>query len=295
VYGSPNNVGLYLGRALPVLAAVALLGGDARRRIAYGLGILLVLPAVVLSFSKGALLLGVPASLAVVGVAWVAYKWRGGGEHATADGGRPTAGGQQSAVSGQPSRRWWAWVVPALAIAAAALGAGLLLRMPRFANLFDLGSGTAFFRVRLWGSALAMIRDHPWLGVGPDNFLYAYRGGYINPEAWQEPNLSHAHNFALDFASRLGLPGLAAFLWMQVAFFRRAWLVFASPRPSSEVGLSTSSEGWGARALAVGLAASMIDFLAHGLVDASYFFVDLAFAYFLTLGLMARLNAPREG
>jgi hypothetical protein len=33
----------------------------------------------------------------------------------------------------------------------------------------------------------------------------------------------------------------------------------------------------------------MVAFLAHGLVDASYFFVDLAFVYFLALGLATRL------
>ncbi len=212
-----------------------------------------------LSFSKGALLLGLPASLGVVGLFWI--------------------GG----LSGR-LRRGWLWAILGGLAAGGAGAFALLLRLPRFANLFDLTSGTSFFRLRLWGSALAMIRDHPWLGVGPDNFLYAYRGQYINPEAWQEPNLSHAHNFALDFAARLGLPGLGAFLWMQVAFFRQAFAL---------AGPAASPEGLARRALAIGLLASMIDFLAHGLVDASFFFVDLAFVFFLTLGLVARLREIR--
>jgi hypothetical protein len=29
-----------------------------------------------------------------------------------------------------------------------------------------------------------------------------------------------------------------------------------------------------------------VNFLAHGLVDASYFVIDLAFAFFLTLGVV---------
>ena len=40
------------------------------------------------------------------------------------------------------------------------------------------------------------------------------------------------------------------------------------------------------RALALGLMGSMVDFLAHGMVDASYFVIDLAFAFFLTLGVV---------
>jgi O-antigen ligase len=250
VYGSPNNVGLFLGRALPVLAAVSLLGRHRWRSLAYGAAALVLLPATILSFSKGALVLGVPASLAVVAIFW---------------------GGRRAALA-----------LAAAGAAALALALGPLSRIPRFAGLFDLRSGTSFFRVRLWGSAVSMVRDHPLMGVGPDNFLYAYRGHYIHPEAWQEPNLSHAHNVVLDFASRLGLPGLAAFLWMQLAFFRMGLSVAIKSASTTKADI---------RALAIGLVASMVGFLAHGLVDASYFFVDLAFVYFLTMGLVTRLTS----
>ena len=36
--------------------------------------------------------------------------------------------------------------------------------------------------------------------------------------------------------------------------------------------------------------ASMVDFLAHGLVDAAYFVVDLAFVFMLTLALAQRMR-----
>ena len=39
-------------------------------------------------------------------------------------------------------------------------------------------------------------------------------------------------------------------------------------------------------ALIIGLMASMVDFLTHGLVDAAYFVVDLAFVFMLTLALV---------
>jgi len=50
----------------------------------------------------------------------------------------------------------------------------------------------------------------------------------------------------------------------------------------------------GLRALAVGLVASMADFLAHGMVDASYWFVDLAFAFMLMVALAQRLTNQRD-
>ena len=247
VYGSPNNVGLFLGRVLPVMVAIALLGSG-RRHWLYGLSALPVAAAILLSFSKGALLLGIPAALLVIGV---------------------LAGGR------------WLWAAAAV-VGAGGLAAIPLLRTPRFQSLLDLTSGTSFFRVNVWQSALLMIRDHPLLGVGLDNFLYQYRARYMFPDAWAEPMLSHPHNIVLDYAARLGLAGLAAGIWLQAAFWRTAW-------PLRRLDDSLK------RALAIGLMASMADFLAHGLVDASYFVVDLSYVFFLTLAAIQWLGSRASG
>jgi len=238
VYGSPNSVGLYLGRALPLLVAVALFGALRGRRVAYGLAAVPLGLAILLSFSKGALMLGLPLSMLALGV---------------------LAGGR------------WLWgSLGAIAAAAAAIP---LLCTPRFASLFDTQSGTLFFRLHLWCSSWAMFRDHPWLGVGPDNFLYHYRSRYVLPAAWQETDLAQAHNVLLDYATRMGIAGLAAGGWLQIAFWRLALPL-------------RNLDDADRRALALGLMASMVNFMAHGLVDASYFLIDLAFVFFLTLGLV---------
>ncbi len=244
VYGSPNNAALYLGRALPPLIAVALFGASRTRRFAYGAAALPVGAAMLLSFSKGALLLGAPLSLLALGV---------------------LAGGR--------------WLRLSLgAVAAAAVAAVPLLRTPRFASLLDTRSGTTFFRLQLWRSSWAMWRDHPWLGVGPDNFLYQYRGRYILPAAWQEPDLSHPHNILLDYGCRLGVYGLVAGAGLQAAFWRAALPLRRLPDRDR-------------RALALGLMGGMVNLLAHGLVDASYFVNDLAFAFFLALGVVEWLSS----
>jgi len=243
IYGSPNNAGLYLGRVLPILAAVVLLGVSRARRAAYALAAVPVGLALLLTFSKGALMLGVPLSMLTLGA---------------------LAGGR------------WLWLSLGT-VFAAAMVALPLLRTPRFASLFDSQSGTLFFRLHLWRSSWAMFCDHPWLGVGLDNFLYQYRGHYIRPAAWQEPNLSHAHNLLLNYATRMGAVGLAAWGWLQIAFWRLALPLRR---------LSDCSR----RALALGLMGSMVNSLAHGLVDASYFLADLAFVFFLILGLAQRLS-----
>jgi O-antigen ligase len=248
VYPSPNNVGLYLGRVWPLLLAVAVLPGGApegvaaawkRRRLLYGLALLPVALALVLSFSRGALLLGIPAALVTMG-------WRAGGRYRRA----------------------------ALALVlVGALTLIPLLRVPRFASMLDLQQGSTFFRLELWRSSLALIREHSWFGIGPGNFLGAYRTRYVLPSAWQEFNLEHPHNIYLDHWTRLGLLGLLAGLALQVTFWRTNRKCLQSTICNPQF-------------LALGFTGTMAVVLAHGLVDNTVFFPDLALTFFLMLGII---------
>ncbi|MBN1814021.1 MAG: O-antigen ligase family protein [Anaerolineae bacterium] len=258
IYPSPNNVGLYLGRVWPLLVAIVLwmsppspLGGGAggegaHRQTLYALALLPVTLAMVLSFSRGALLLAVPAAILATG-------WRAGGR--------------------------WRWAALTL-VALGALVLIPLLNVPRFASLLDLDQGGTFFRIELWQSSLALIRDHPWFGVGPGNFLGVYRTRYVLPSAWQEFDLEHPHNVYLDHWTRLGVLGVLAGAGLQITFWR------AMRQRPKRLALSK-------RALALGLAGSMAALLAHGLVDNSLFFPDLALAFFLTLALAQRDSENR--
>lgn len=248
IYGSPNNLALYLGRALPLLVALALLSKQwSRRRLAYTIAALPVGLALLLTFSKGALFLGIPAALL-----FIVWQWQ-----------RLTG------------RALWPWLL-GLALLG---GVGLLvvLSVPALADRLDVRGATSVFRLQLWQASVNMITDHPLFGVGLDNFLYAYRGRYIFESAWQEPNLNHPHNLVLDFATRLGLVGLLAGAWLFGSLLRHLWRLPARV-----------PERW--RPLAVGFAASFIDMVAHGLVDHSFFLVDLAFAFYLLLGLAVWLR-----
>ena len=140
-------------------------------------------------------------------------------------------------------------------------------------------------RLVLWMGTLRMIGAHPVWGVGLGNFQRQYPR-YMLPEAWREPTLYHPHNLVLDFWAVLGIPGVAALIWMVAAFFGLA------------VRLYRRLEEPESRALVLGLMASMVNFLAHGLVDTTYFLADLALLFMLTLGIVSRLNlvgADREG
>src|SRR5690606_35172835 len=188
VYGSPNNVGLLLGRCIPFVFAFILLSVDRLRRIATAFTILLMLVTLALTQSAGAIFLGVPAGIVVVLLLLFGKRVL-----------LPLAG--LAVLS----------IVGLLVLAQASA---------RFARVFDLTEGTTFFRLRLWQSTVQMLRDHPITGLGLDQFLYSYRGEYLLPDAWQEPNLSHPHNILLDWWVRLGILGVALLIWIQAAFWR---------------------------------------------------------------------------
>jgi putative inorganic carbon (HCO3(-)) transporter len=198
-YGSPNNLALYLGRVFPLALAVAAFAAapstegvrwsGAGRRCAYAVAALIMVTALFLTYSRGAWLLGVPASLLFL-----------------------------AAMRGRRTFAVTAGVLVILALVGA-----LVVGTGRLTALMDTTEGTTFFRLQLWQSSWAMIVDHPVLGVGLDNFLYHYRTYYVLPTAWEEFNLSHPHNLVLDYWLRLGLMGLGLLLWLVATFFRKAW------------------------------------------------------------------------
>lgn len=252
VYGSPNNVGLFLGRCIPFALAFVLTRVDGRRRILAGVALAVMAVAVGLSQSAGALLIGVPVAVVVVLLLTL---------------------GRRGLIA-----------VGALAAAGVA-GLAVALQSARFARIFDFTEGTNFFRLRVWQSAIEMILDRPVTGIGLDQFLYLYRGRYMLPDAWQEPNLSHPHNFLLDFWLRLGIFGLLVFVWVQAVFWRQAVRLYRATRTVNGL-----AGGWVTFALVVGMIGSMANLLAHGLVDNSVFVNDLAYVFMLLLVLNANLT-----
>ncbi len=246
LYGSPNNLALFLVRTLPVALCLAAFGR--RRRIGYGLAAVPQLAALFLTFSRGALLVGLPAALVFVGIV-------------------------------KRGRTLWAMLASAVAVMASLIP---LAGTERVASLLRTGEGTAFLRVNLWRSAWNMIREYPWRGVGLDNFLYAYRSRFILPAAWEERNLSHPHNFILDWWTRLGIPGLAVLGWLLGAFFATTARVYRTRTDRTT------------RALMLGLAASMVAALAHGVVDNMFFLTDLALVFALTLGVVGLVRREKS-
>jgi len=272
-YLSPNHLGLFLGRAGAVALAIALFwpkggsllssaerGSHADYSSAQGwedperarpndrvparplgwIALVVLLPALAKTISFGA---------------WLGF------------------GAAALAVAGLVGRRWAAAVTAGLA--AAVVLALVALPAERTTGRLDPASGTGLFRLQIWEASMHILADHPALGIGLDNYLYQYRGAYMLPEAWEEPDISHPHDWVLDFWLQLGALGLIAALvmlgWSTVVAGR---LLARRASPADRV----------IGAAAVGL---LVDTLVHGAVDNSYFLVDAAVLWWITLGVLA--------
>jgi len=270
-YGSPNNLALFLGRLVPVIAGAVVWGGAGRRRW-YAVAALPIGLAFVATFSRAAVVVGMPVIATYL--VWTASVWRRRVQSPTE--------ATRTASPWTSSGRRWRW--PVLGAVAVAVVLVLALAVPlantrRVRDTFSLAPGsTLYIRTRLWTSAIEMGRDHPWLGVGLDNFLYHYRDRYMKRDVIQDGSLNHPHNWLLDWWTRLGVPGLAIFAALALGnLWLGAWLVRRGPPDSG---------------LAVAALGMQVYALAHGLVDNSFFLVDLAAVWWI--GQAALLGSGRS-
>jgi len=121
-------------------------------------------------------------------------------------------------------------------------------------------SGRGSLLERLWATRAAaqMAVDHPWLGIGLDQFRTLYvPGRYQPPEATLD--LISAHTFWPEIAAELGIPALVLVAFLLSAALRSLWRVYRAPPDRAT------------RVLAAALLATMLAWL----VVATTFDVDL--------------------
>src|SRR5206468_80980 len=69
---------------------------------------------------------------------------------------------------------------------------------------FDAGGDFSSNRFGIWANALSLIASHPWLGVGFNDFNFAWT---LTPFPGR-PNefFDHSHNLVLNLAAEMGVP-----------------------------------------------------------------------------------------
>ena len=126
------------------------------------------------------------------------------------------------------------------------LGGGALLADPvladRLLSVFTRVDTSSEMRLAFWESTVAMILDHPFLGIGWGMYFMVYPeyDFYLQGAPVQ---IVHAHNMYLNYAAEIGVPGALSFLWF---FFGSLVLAFRLPKrvPPWEAVLAAHEHEW---------------------------------------------------
>ena len=201
VYGPLENPNLLAGYLIPILplAVAALLRWRSWPQRLYALTALgLGSTALLLSYSRGGWL-GMVAALGAMALLLVLRQ----------------------------TRQWpplWRRLFPLLLVVLgiAALAVAVASLEPLRVRVLSLVAGredsSNNFRINVWLAALAMIRDRPWLGIGPGNNAF----NLIYP-LYQQPkfNALSAYSVPLELLVEGGIPSLIAGLGLLLASLRR--------------------------------------------------------------------------
>ena len=129
-------------------------------------------------------------------------------------------------------------------------------------------------RLAQWQTALRMAFARPLLGVGPDNFRWAY-GEYAEVPTWDTGG--HANSVYFEFLADTGVPGLGVFIFMAFRLVRNALrFVVRAERGIDPVWI------W-----RLAFAASLCVWFIHGFLDYFYEPLPTNLAFWLLAGLSA--------
>jgi O-antigen ligase len=131
-------------------------------------------------------------------------------------------------------------------------------------------------RRELWTIALRLFLAHPWLGVGPDNFRWLY-GPASGHDTWDTRVFSNS--LYLELLATVGVLGFAAFAFLIGSTLVRLARRLRAGDPALDAAV---------------LAASLVGFLVHGLVDYLLAFTGIYIAFFVLLGA-ASAAVSKEG
>jgi O-antigen ligase len=148
-------------------------------------------------------------------------------------------------------------IVGLVLVAAIALLGPETLR-ERAQSMVDPRDPTVVERFHMWESGLAMWATRRWLGVGPGGVKELFPR-FAQPEATKKES-SHLHSAPLQMLAERGIVGLAAWLWIWVAFYASAARALRA----------LPEERWRERALVVGSLAAVTGFLAAGLTEYNF-------------------------
>ncbi len=174
---------------------------------------------------------------------------------------------------------WRTWLLPivfvvlgGLLFAAISFVEPLRLRvMSIFAGREDSSNN---FRLTVWYSVIDMIRDYPWLGIGPghDAFNQVY-------PFYQRPNYNalSAYSIYLENLVEMGMIGFTTFIGVLVSIAYEGWQKLTSLKA-----LKNREGLW-----LIGAISAIVGMLTHGLVDTVWYRPEVSTLWWLMVAIIA--------
>ena len=172
---NPNILAGYLDAAICLVFGCFIKMKEQRLRIVLGIGLLLLAACLAMTYARGACL-----TIAVVLVLYGVFKD-------------------------------WRILLGCLVVGGAILALDPAL-MERLSSVFTKVDTSSEMRLALWESTIAMIQDHPFLGIGWGAYwmVYPEYDFYLQGAAVR---IVHAHNLYLNYSAEIGIAGALSFLW----------------------------------------------------------------------------------
>lgn len=157
---------------------------------------------------------------------------------------------------------WLLLLVPIVVVA------GHDVLMERLMSIFNPTDTSSTLRLALWESTIAMIVDHPLLGIGWGAYQLVYPSyDFFVLDAGTK--IFHAHNMYLHIAAEIGLPGLFAFLI----------IMYGHARLALELAANTANR-W-LHGLMLGVLVAQLSIAVSGFTDYIMFNPQVAMLYWL--------------
>lgn len=154
----------------------------------------------------------------------------------------------------------------------------LIFNWQRLIAMFNLNDpdNSIVQRFNYWTTSLKIIKDFPLIGIGWKKFGFAYE--FYRPALAK--GSEYSHNVFLQIMVEMGLLGLVSFLSIVFIFLRSGHKIL------TEVGSR--------QVLKIGLFCAGCSFLIYNLIDISFYFSQVAFFWWIILGLFVNFSAEKK-
>jgi len=137
------------------------------------------------------------------------------------------------------------------------------------------------FRINVWEAVFRMIRDRPFLGIGPGNTAF----NQVYPLYMQTGYTAlSAYSVFLEIIVEMGMAGILAFLWLIVVIGDRG------VRELERLRQQADPQGF----WLIGALAAIAGLLVHGMVDTVWFRPQINCLWWLAVAIVASFYMPRQ-